>query len=107
MAFQIFQQQIGMDNDAIPALFVEQGTQTIALFVRKVFLLQQGIAEGQSGRNTVFLHQCQNFLGIIVSKPDATSAPDAVCWCAIDGANVTPTVKILPVLPEKGQKGAI
>ena len=53
--FQILQQQIGMDNDAVPALFVEQGTQTIALFVRKVLLPKQGIAEGQPGGNAVFL----------------------------------------------------
>ena len=46
MTFQIFQQQIGMDNDAIPSLFVEQGAQTIALFVRKMFLPEKGVAKG-------------------------------------------------------------
>ena len=38
MTFQVLQQQIGMDNDAIPSRLIEQGTETVALFVQKVFL---------------------------------------------------------------------
>ena len=64
------------------------------------------IAVGPGGY-AVFLHQCQNFSGAIVSKPDAPSAPDAVRRCTVDGANITPVVEILPVFPEKRQKGAI
>ena len=59
--FQIFQQQIGMDNGAIPSRLIEQGAEAVAGFVRKMFLLKQGVAEGQPGRNVIFLHQCQNF----------------------------------------------
>ena len=107
MTFQIFQQQIGMDNDAIPALLVKQGAEAIALFIRKVLLPEQGVAESQSGGYAVFPRQCQNFSGVIVSKPDATPAPDAVRRCAVDGADITPVVEILPVFPEKGQKDAV
>ena len=107
MTFQVLQQQIGMDNDAIPSCFIEQGAEAVALFVRKMFLPKQGIAEGQPGGNAVFLHQRQHFLWVIVSKPDATSAPDAVRRCAVNGADVAPIVEILLVLPEKGQKGTV
>ena len=107
MTFQIFQQQIGMDNDAIPSRLIEQFTEAVALFVRKMFLPKQGIAEGQAGGNAVFLHQCQNFLGNIVSKPHTPSTPDAICRCAVDGANVAPVIEVFSMLPEKRQKGAI
>ena len=43
--FQILQQQIGMDNDAIPSCFIEQGAEAIALFVRKMFLPEQSLAD--------------------------------------------------------------
>ena len=96
-----------MDNNAIPSCFIEQGAETVTGFVRKMFLPEQGVTEGQPGRNTVFLHQCQNFPGVIVSKPQTPSAPDAVRRCAVDGADVAPAVEILPVFPEKRQKGTI
>ena len=86
---------------------MEQRTEAIALFVRKVLLLKQGITKGQSGGNAVFPRQCKNFLWVIVSKPDAAPAPEAVRRCAVDGADVAPVVEIFPVFPEKGQKGAI
>ena len=38
ITFQVLQQQIGMDNDAILSRLIEQGAEAIALFVRKVFL---------------------------------------------------------------------
>ena len=107
MIFQVFQQQIQMDNDAIPALRIEQRTEAVAGFVRKVFLPEQGVAEGQPGGNTVFLHQCQNFSGVIVSKTYTPSAPGAVCRCTVDGADVAPVVELFPVLPEKRQEGAV
>ena len=107
MTFQVLQQQIGMDNDAIPSRLIEQGAEAVALFVRKMFLPKQGIAEGQAGGNAVFLHQCQNFLGNIVSKPHTPSTPDAICRCAVDGANVAPVIEVFSMLPEKRQKGAI
>lgn len=107
MTFQILQQQIGMDNDAIPSRLMEQFTEAVALFIRKMFLPEQGITESQPGGNAVFLHQCQNFSGIIFSKPHTTSAPDAVRRCAIDGADVAPVIEIFPVFPEKGQKGVV
>lgn len=105
--FQIFQQQIGMDNDAIPSCLIEQGAEAVALFVRKVLLPKQGVTEGQPGGNAVFPRQCQNFAGIIASKPDATSAPDAVRRCAVDGADVAPVIEVFSMLPEKRQKDAI
>ena len=49
MTFQIFQQQIGMDNDAIPSRLIEQRSEAVALLIRKVFLTKQGVAEGQTG----------------------------------------------------------
>ena len=53
--FQIRQQQIGMDDDAIPTLRVESVTEAIACFVRKVLLPEPRVAEGQAGGYAVFL----------------------------------------------------
>ena len=52
--FQMLQQQIGMDNYAVPSRLMEQGAEAVALFVRKMFLPEQGVAEGQPGGNAVF-----------------------------------------------------
>ena len=107
MTFQVLQQQIGMDNDAIPSRLMEQGAEAVASFVRKMFFPEQGVAEGQPGGNAVFPRQCKNFLWVIVSKSDAAPAPDAVRRCAIDGADVAPAIEIFPVFPEKGQKSVV
>ena len=96
-----------MDNDTIPSRLIEQRTEAVALFVRKVLLPKQGITESQTGGNAVFLHQRQHFLWVIVSKTHTPSAPDAVRRCAVDGADVAPVVEIFPVLPEKRQKDAV
>ena len=96
-----------MDNDAVPSRLMEQCAEAVASFVRKMFFPEQGVAEGQSGGNTVFLHQCQNFSGVVVPKPHTASAPDAICRCAVDGANVAPVIEIFPVFPEKGQKDTV
>ena len=81
--------------------------QWLASSVRKVRSAEQGVTEGQSGGNVVFPRQCQNFLWVIVSKPDTTSTPDAVRRCAVDGTDVAPVIEIFPVFPEKGQEGTI
>ena len=41
MTFQILQQQIRVDNDAIHALRIEQSAEAITGFVRKMFLPKQ------------------------------------------------------------------
>ena len=107
MTFQVLQQQIGMDNDAIPSRLIELCTKAVAGFVRKALLPKQGIAEGQPGGYAVFSRQCQNFSRIIVSKPHTTPAPDAVRRCAVDGADVAPVIEVLPVFPEKRQKDTV
>ena len=96
-----------MDNDAISTRLMEQGAEAVAFSVRQVFLLKQGITEGQAGRNTVFLRQCQNIPWVIVPKPHTASAPDTVRRRAVDGADVTPIVEIFPVFPKKGQEDAV
>ena len=96
-----------MDNDAIPSRLIEQGAEAITGFVRKMFLPEHGVTEGQSGGYAVFLHQCQNFLWVIVSKPHTSPTPDAVRRCAVNGADVAPVIEVFSMLPEKRQKGAV
>lgn len=47
--FQVFQQQIRMDNDAIPPLFIKKGAEAVAGFVCKMLFPQERVAEGQPG----------------------------------------------------------
>ena len=69
MIFQVFQQQIGMDNDAIPALRIEQRTEAVAGFVRKVFLPEQGITEGQSAEMPYSCINARTSPGSLSPKP--------------------------------------
>ena len=95
-----------MDNDAVgnAFAFLKQSTEGVTLFVGKVFLCKQGIAEGKPGRNAIFLHQCQHILRIAVSESGASATPEAVCRGAINGADFAPVVKIFPMIPVQGEK---
>ncbi len=96
-----------MDDDPVSGSGAEQTAQEIAPSVRQVLLPQQGIAEGQPGRNPVFLHQRQHIPGVIVSETNPSPTPDAVCRGTINGADLTPVKEIFPVLPKQGQETAV
>ena len=72
-----------------------------------MLLPQQRVAERQPGRNSVLPQQRQNLRGVVISEPDAASAPETVRRCTIDRSDVAPVVKIFPVLIEQRQKHAI
>lgn len=95
-----------MDNDAVgnTLTFLKEGTERVTLFVEKVFLCKQGIAEGEPGRNAVFLHQSQHFFRIAVPESGASATPEAVCRGAIDRADFAPVVKVFPMFPVQGEK---
>ena len=109
LGLQIVQQQIRVDDYAVlrAVLGVEQGAEPVAAPVRKMLRFQQGIAEGQPGRDAVFPGQGQCLLGRAVAEAHSAPAPDAVRRGAIDGADAAPVVKIFRVLPEKRQKDPV
>ena len=59
------------------------------------------------GRNAVFIHEGQHLFGRVLAASDPSAAPKTALRRAIKGADLTPIVKILPMLPPKRQKGAI
>ena len=52
---QVVQQQLRMEDDAIlhPAALCKEGAERIAFPVRKMFLPEEGVAEGQPGRDAI------------------------------------------------------
>ena len=95
-----------MDNDAVgnALVFLKQGTEGVTFFVRKVFLCEQGIAEGEPGRNAVFLHQHQHFFRITVPESGTPATPETVRRGTIDRADFAPVVKVFPMFPVQGEK---
>lgn len=95
-----------MDNDTVwnAFAFLKQDTEVVTLFVRKVFLCEQGIAEGEPGRNAVFLHQHQHFFRITVPESGAPATPETVRRGTIDRADFAPVVKVFPMFPVQGEK---
>ena len=106
---EIVQQQLGMDNHAVlgPVVFLQQPAERVAPCVGKVLLAQQGVAEGQPGRNAVVPRQSKGRLRIAAFRPDATAAPDAVRRSAIEGADFAPVVEVFPMFAVQRQKGAV
>ena len=72
-----------------------------------MLLPKQRVAEGEPGRDSVLPQQRQHLRGVMISEPDAASAPETVRRCAIDRSDVAPVVKIFPVLIEQWQKHAV
>ena len=98
-----------MDDHSVLRLFLglQQGAEGIAFPVRQMLRLQQRVAEGQPGRNAVFLHQGQNLPGICLPIAHPAAAPKAAGRRAVNGPDVAPAVKVLPVLPIQRQKHAV
>ena len=68
---------------------------------------EQRIAEGEAGGNPMGLHKFRHVLRPVVAKADAAAAPETVGGRAIDGADLAPVIKILPVIVKQRQKNAI
>ena len=104
--FQVVQQQLRVDDDAALYRFflLKQGAEGVALFIRKVFLPEERVAEGQPRRNAVFPRQGKDFFGVMLPEASPSPAPDAVGRCAVDGADVAPVIKVFSVYPEQGQE---
>ena len=86
------------------AVLLEQGAQIVAFLVSKMFFAKQGIAEGQTRRNAVFLHERGNGLGVCIAKSDAATTPQTITGRTVDGADFTPIVKVFPMLAEQRQE---
>jgi len=98
-----------MDNHAVPGAgaFLEQPAQRVASRIAKVPFPQKRIAEGQSDRDSIFPRQRKRRLRIAYFRPDAATAPDAIRRSAIEGADLTPVVEVLPMLAKQRQKDAV
>ena len=103
---QVVQQQLRMEDDAIlhPAALCKEGAERIAFPVRKMLLPEEGVAEGQPGRDAILLHQRKDLSGVIPAEAGASPAPDAVGRCSVDGANAAPVIEIFPMSPVQGQE---
>ena len=98
-SFQICKQQFRMDDNAVlrSAALGKHPAKRVAPSVRKMFFPEQGIAERQSRRYSVFPRQRQNVPRPLFAKTGAPAAPDAVRRRAVNRANLAPVVKVLPV----------
>ena len=96
-----------MDDHSVLRRLGKQAAKRIAPWVGKMLLAEQGVAEGQPCGDPVFPHQRQNLPGSLCAAADAPSAPDTVRRRAVDGANVTPVIKIFPVRTEQRQKHTV
>lgn len=72
-----------------------------------MLLSEQGVAECQTCRNVIFTHKRQNFLWVMLTKPDTSSAPNTVCWSAIYRTDIAPFVKVFPMFTKKRQKNTV
>ena len=100
------QQQVRVDDDAALHLVfsLKQGAESVALFIRKMFLPEERVAEGQPRRDAVFPRQGKDFFGVMLPEASPSPAPDAVGRCAIDGADVAPVIKVFSVRPKQRQE---
>ncbi len=98
-----------MDDDAVlrAAAFCQQPAKRVAALVRQMLLPQQRVAECQPGRDAVFPQQGHHRLGITLPAGKASPAPEAVFRGTVDGTDLAPIVKILPVCPEQRQEPAV
>lgn len=106
---QIVQQKLRMENDAVPGTlaFRQQTAEPVAPGIVQVLRPEQRIAEGQPGGDSILPQQSQHIVWVLGSGSYPASAPNVVRRSTIDGADVTPIVKILPVLTEQRQKSGI
>ena len=106
VCFQVVQQQLRVDDDAAlyRVFLLKQGAEGVALFIRKVFLPEERVAEGQPRRDAVFPRQGKDFFGVMLPEAGPSPAPDAVGRCAVDGADIAPVIKVFSVRPEQGQE---
>lgn len=109
MGLQVRCQQIRVDDDAVwhAARPLKQSAQGVAFSVGEMLLPQQGVAEGEPGRDAVLLRQGQRIPGIGLPKARPSAAPQAVRRGPVERAHLAPGVKPLPLLPEERQKPPI
>ena len=106
MRFQVVQQLLRVDD--VAALYrvflLKQGAEGVALFIRKMLLPEERVAEGQPRRDAVFPRQGKDFFGVMLPEASPSPAPDAVGRRAVDGADVAPVIKVFSVRPEQRQE---
>ena len=103
---QIPQQQLRTHDHSVRdrSVSLKQLAQSVAFPVGEMFHAQQRIAEGEACGNRILPRQFRHVLRPVLSEADAAPAPEAVCRRAIEGTDLAPLVKILPVFPKQRQK---